>query len=73
MAAEPASGPGLVLLDLSGNPLEGKAGGGAVEAKSGGGIDLGLMTYFALWYYGNYYYNITNKLALKVAPVLSLG
>jgi hypothetical protein len=49
------------------------AEGGAAETKTGGGIDLGLMTYFALWYYGNYYYNITNKLALKVAPILSLG
>lgn len=25
------------------------------------------MTYFALWYLGNYYYNITNKLALNAA------
>jgi solute carrier family 35 protein E1 len=32
-----------------------------------GGIDFGLITYFALWYLGNYYYNITNKLALNAA------
>mmetsp|Transcript_856 Transcript_856/g.1752 ORF Transcript_856/g.1752 Transcript_856/m.1752 type:complete len:400 (+) Transcript_856:140-1339(+) len=35
-------------------------GGGAL-----GGLDIPLLTYFALWYLGNYYYNITNKLALK--------
>jgi len=38
----------------------------AAEAKKGG-LDLGLMAYFALWYLGNYYYNITNKLALNAA------
>jgi len=32
-----------------------------------GGIDYQLIAYFALWYLGNYYYNITNKLALKAA------
>eukprot|EP00536_Pseudo-nitzschia_multiseries_P005349 jgi/Psemu1/254409/estExt_Genewise1Plus.C_1000023 len=31
------------------------------------GLDLGLIAYFALWYLGNYYYNITNKLALNAA------
>mmetsp|Transcript_82614 Transcript_82614/g.234040 ORF Transcript_82614/g.234040 Transcript_82614/m.234040 type:complete len:406 (+) Transcript_82614:54-1271(+) len=30
-------------------------------------IDLVLLAYFALWYLGNYYYNITNKMALKAA------
>lgn len=30
-------------------------------------IDFGLLIYFALWYLGNYYYNITNKLALNAA------
>eukprot|EP00520_Triparma_pacifica_P020337 CAMPEP_0118671170 /NCGR_PEP_ID=MMETSP0785-20121206/21859_1 /TAXON_ID=91992 /ORGANISM="Bolidomonas pacifica, Strain CCMP 1866" /LENGTH=115 /DNA_ID=CAMNT_0006566037 /DNA_START=73 /DNA_END=416 /DNA_ORIENTATION=- len=30
-------------------------------------IDLPLMAYFFFWYVGNYYYNITNKLALKAA------
>ena len=29
------------------------------------GIDIPLLAYFGLWYLGNYYYNITNKLALK--------
>jgi solute carrier family 35, member E1 len=40
--------------------------GGEVE-KSGSGLDIGLLIYFALWYLGNYYYNITNKLALNAA------
>ena len=31
------------------------------------GIDVPLISYFFLWYLGNYYYNITNKLALKAA------
>lgn len=38
--------------------------GGAAEPAAGG-FDVGLMIYFALWYLGNYYYNITNKLALN--------
>lgn len=37
-------------------------GGGAP-----GGIDIPLMCYFLFWYIGNYYYNITNKLALNAA------
>eukprot|EP00928_Gymnodinium_smaydae_P074001 TRINITY_DN57090_c0_g1_i1.p1 TRINITY_DN57090_c0_g1~~TRINITY_DN57090_c0_g1_i1.p1 ORF type:complete len:400 (-),score=63.72 TRINITY_DN57090_c0_g1_i1:106-1305(-) len=32
-----------------------------------GGVDLKLIIFIALWYAGNYYYNITNKLALKAA------
>merc|ERR1719148_567358 len=39
-----------------------KARGGALS-----GIDVPLMLYFVFWYLGNYYYNITNKLALKAA------
>jgi len=41
--------------------------GGAVEKSSGVGIDIPLLIYFGLWYLGNYYYNISNKLALKAA------
>lgn len=39
----------------------------AMSTRGGGakGIDVPLMIYFALWYLGNYYYNISNKLALK--------
>jgi len=29
------------------------------------GLDIPLIAYFGLWYLGNYYYNITNKMALK--------
>lgn len=32
-----------------------------------GGIDIPLLIYFGLWYVGNYFYNITNKLALKAS------
>ena len=39
----------------------------ATTEKKGPAIDAGLMVYFALWYLGNYYYNITNKLALNVS------
>eukprot|EP00590_Aulacoseira_subarctica_P005512 CAMPEP_0172423958 /NCGR_PEP_ID=MMETSP1064-20121228/19677_1 /TAXON_ID=202472 /ORGANISM="Aulacoseira subarctica , Strain CCAP 1002/5" /LENGTH=394 /DNA_ID=CAMNT_0013165601 /DNA_START=90 /DNA_END=1274 /DNA_ORIENTATION=+ len=39
-------------------------GGGSSALK---GIDFPLLIYFALWYLGNYYYNISNKLALKAA------
>jgi solute carrier family 35 protein E1 len=38
------------------------------ETKSAkGGPDVGLIIYFALWYLGNYWYNISNKLALNAA------
>jgi solute carrier family 35 protein E1 len=37
------------------------------EVTTGKTFDLGLMIYFALWYLGNYFYNITNKLALNAA------
>lgn len=38
--------------------------GGFSALKS---IDIPLIIYFVLWYVGNYYYNISNKLALKAA------
>ena len=38
----------------------------AAATEKKGGIDVQLLIYFALWYLGNYYYNITNKLALNV-------
>lgn len=39
------------------------------EAKQSGGsiLDPALLFYFTFWYLGNYYYNISNKLALKEA------
>jgi len=46
---------------------EAVASGGSSEKSSGLGFDIPLLIYFGLWYLGNYYYNITNKLALKAA------
>lgn len=37
--------------------------GGALAKK----VDVPLLAAFFFWYLGNYYYNITNKLALKAA------
>jgi len=51
----------------------GGAKGAALSARGGGpldslkNVDLPLLLYFLFWYVGNYYYNITNKLALKAA------
>ncbi|KAL3928293.1 MAG: hypothetical protein SGPRY_002449, partial [Prymnesium sp.] len=42
--------------------------GGALFADLGsklGGVDVPLLLYFAFWYLGNYYYTISNKLALN--------
>lgn len=41
--------------------------GGAAASAVKSSLDIGLLIYFALWYLGNYYYNITNKLALNAA------
>jgi len=38
-----------------------------VETKKGSRIDVVLMAYFFFWYLGNYYYNISNKVALVQA------
>jgi len=69
--------PMVQALDINGNPRNinnfplKEATSDALEARGGDesseGIDVGLMAYFALWYLGNYYYNITNKLALNAA------
>lgn len=51
--------------DLSaGNDAIEKTRGGGLAA---GGLDIPLLLYFLFWYVGNYYYNITNKLALRAA------
>lgn len=51
--------------------LRSEASSDAVSTRGGagvlGGIDIPLMLYFLFWYVGNYYYNITNKLALRAA------
>jgi solute carrier family 35, member E1 len=36
-------------------------------SATAGGFDVAKFTQFALWYLGNYYYNISNKQALKAA------
>jgi len=52
---------------------EAESGSSAAVASRGGfvdglkNVDIPLMVYFLFWYVGNYYYNITNKLALKAA------
>ncbi len=48
--------------DESSSIVQSTRGGAAAVAS---GIDIPLLAYFGLWYLGNYYYNITNKLALK--------
>lgn len=71
--------PMVEAVNLHGKPmssslvLKDSATSAAIEARGGddggskGGVDVGLIVCFALWYLGNYYYNITNKLALKAA------
>eukprot|EP00438_Fugacium_kawagutii_P014980 Skav220239 [mRNA] locus=scaffold4245:118401:130750:- [translate_table: standard] len=46
-------------------PLKAEEAEATKESK--GKVDLVLLAYFALWYLGNYYYNITNKKALIAA------
>jgi hypothetical protein len=56
---------------VAASPSSYDGGDGGVMGRRGGatigGIDAPLLLYFGLWYLGNYYYNITNKLALKAA------
>ena len=57
-----------MLKETASAAAETPRGGAAAKSKSFlGGIDFGLIAYFALWYLGNYYYNITNKMALTAA------
>jgi len=65
-----SQGPHAASLSLAGPKGAAKVPVRAAEAAAGtkkGGIDIALLIYFALWYLGNYYYNITNKLALTAA------
>ena len=40
----------------------------AIKTRGGAlPVDIPLLTFFGLWYLGNYYYNVSNKLALKAA------
>ena len=56
-------------MALRSTALASSSDSGAMSTRGGGGalsgIDIPLLCYFALWYLGNYYYNISNKLALK--------
>jgi solute carrier family 35 protein E1 len=56
---------GVALNDAT----AGVQAGGASDApeKKAVKVDIPLMLYFLFWYVGNYYYNITNKMALKAA------
>jgi solute carrier family 35 protein E1 len=46
---------------------------GDSDKKKGFSLDVPLLLCFALWYLGNYNYNITNKLALNAAGGASTG
>eukprot|EP00927_Polykrikos_kofoidii_P048773 TRINITY_DN42988_c0_g1_i1.p1 TRINITY_DN42988_c0_g1~~TRINITY_DN42988_c0_g1_i1.p1 ORF type:complete len:450 (-),score=61.43 TRINITY_DN42988_c0_g1_i1:153-1343(-) len=50
-------------------PLRAESAGANIEAlpEKKRGIDIVLLLYFAFWYLGNYYYNVSNKLALTAA------
>jgi len=57
-------------MSLRATSMAASSSDGAMSTRGGGGlanIDIPLLSYFALWYIGNYYYNISNKLALKAA------
>ena len=58
-AAEGAIDP--VAAEVAIDPVDVR-GGAAAVAKSGG-IDFGLMIYFALWYLGNYYVSLRSETA----------
>jgi solute carrier family 35 protein E1 len=70
-AKSTASSTALSAASASSSALAAGGDGDAVMTRRGGaaigGIDVPLLMYFGLWYLGNYYYNITNKLALKAA------
>mmetsp|Transcript_27926 Transcript_27926/g.88970 ORF Transcript_27926/g.88970 Transcript_27926/m.88970 type:complete len:411 (-) Transcript_27926:277-1509(-) len=61
-------------LAVNGGTMAKVANGGATAEGGIKGImkkfmraDFLLLSYFAFWYLGNYYYNLTNKIALKAA------
>ena len=64
-----AAKPSLATAKLDAPSTLVAAGPAEVKALRGG-FDMGmlqLLSYFFFWYLGNYYYNISNKLALKAA------
>lgn len=58
------SATALKAADTGGSALESRGGGGFGSIKS---LDIPLILYFLFWYVGNYFYNLSNKLALKAA------
>jgi len=75
MPSKQAKVPMVQPIDIDGSSLQASASAGSSGAlKTRGGalgalknVDIPLLLYFVFWYVGNYYYNITNKLALKAA------
>ena len=64
-----AAKPSLATAKLDAPSTLVAAGPAEVKALRGG-FDMGmlqLLSYFFFWYLGNYYYNISNKTALKAA------
>ena len=57
---------GVLTPDVAG-PLWAEAVAAEPTKKKGFAIDIPLLLYFFFWYLGNYYYNISNKLALNAA------
>lgn len=49
--------PAATMVEGPSNPVNIRGGSTATAkaTQSGGGLDIGLMVYFALWYLGNYY------------------
>mmetsp|Transcript_21200 Transcript_21200/g.20362 ORF Transcript_21200/g.20362 Transcript_21200/m.20362 type:complete len:392 (-) Transcript_21200:115-1290(-) len=67
---QPISIDGQRMNNNANIALDSSSSGDAVSARGGGilgGIDVPLMLYFFFWYVGNYFYNVSNKLALKAA------
>lgn len=58
---------GAVFRQAAEEAAAGQAEVATTEASNGMGLDIPLILYLAFWFAGNYYYNITNKLALKAA------
>jgi solute carrier family 35 protein E1 len=61
----PAAAADALVVDAEVSPISASSQKGM--SVRGGAIDVPLLLYFAFWYLGNYYYNISNKLALKAA------
>jgi hypothetical protein len=59
--------PRMLPAVRSAGPVPMKASSESAAPSKGFNIDFQLLIFFALWFLGNYYYNITNKLALKAA------